>query len=75
MTGKTFPESPWIPYRLAEVDLSYNQMPVISKEILMGTKKVRHLSLRGNLINEILPGMLLNPIYLTTFQKAILFFF
>lgn len=31
-------------------------MPVLTKEILIGTKKVRHLSLRGNLLNEIRPG-------------------
>ncbi len=57
LTGKTFPESPWIPYRLAEVDLSFNRMPVLSKEILIGTKKVRHLNLRGNILNEIRPGI------------------
>lgn len=59
ISPKTFPESPWIPYRLAEIDLSYNRMPVLSKEILIGTKKVRSLSLRGNSLNEIRKGSML----------------
>ena len=59
ISPKTFPESPWIPYRLAEIDLSYNRMPVLSKEILIGTKKVRSLSLRGISLNEIRKGSML----------------
>lgn len=60
ISSKSFPESPWIPYRLAEVDLSYNQMAVISKELLVGTKKVKNLILKGNLLNEIRPAVLSN---------------
>ena len=60
ITPKTFPESPWIPYRLAEIDLSYNQLTVLTKELLIGTKKVKILSLRANQINEIRPGIQFN---------------
>jgi len=62
LTGKTFPESPWIPYRLTEVDLSFNQITVVTKEILIGTKKVKQLSLRANQINEIRPGLTISII-------------
>ena len=56
ISSKTFPESPWIPYRLAEIDLSYNIMPVLTKEIIIGTKKAIKINLRGNMIAEIRPG-------------------
>ena len=29
-----FPEHKWIPYKLEYLDLSYNNMPVITKEML-----------------------------------------
>lgn len=54
---KTFPESPWIPYRLSDVDLSYNRIPVITSKLLIGTKKLKRLNLRGNNILEIREGM------------------
>ena len=57
ISDKTFPESPWIPYRLADIDLSYNRIPVVTKKILIGTKKLKRLNLRGNMISEIRQGM------------------
>ncbi|XP_076160334.1 insulin like growth factor binding protein acid labile subunit convoluted [Ptiloglossa arizonensis] len=53
VTKKTFPNDPWIPYRLREIDLSYNTMPVLTYELTIGTKKVRSLNIAHNTINEI----------------------
>lgn len=50
---KTFPNDPWIPYRLKEIDLSYNTMPVLTYELTTGTKKVQILNISHNNINEI----------------------
>jgi len=57
ISDKTFPESPWVPYRLSDVDLSYNRIPVVTKKILIGTKKLKRLNLRGNKILEIREGI------------------
>jgi len=48
-----FPESKWIPYKLERVDLSHNLMPVLTRELLIGTKHLRHLNVSGNRINDI----------------------
>lgn len=48
-----FPENPWIPYRLERVDLSHNLIPVLTFDITFGTKKIKHLNLSGNTINDI----------------------
>ena len=56
VTKKTFPSNPYIPYRLREVDLSYNMMPVLTHDITMGTKKVEVLNVSYNMINEIRKG-------------------
>ncbi|XP_028981871.1 uncharacterized protein LOC107036999 [Diachasma alloeum] len=53
ITRKTFPNDPYIPYRLKEVDLSYNLMPVLTYDITIGTKKVGYMNLSHNNINEI----------------------
>ncbi|XP_011301731.1 chaoptin [Fopius arisanus] len=53
ITRKTFPNDPYIPYRLKEVDLSYNSMPVLTYDITIGTKKVGYMNLSHNNINEI----------------------
>ena len=53
ITKKTFPNDPWIPYRLKEVDLSYNTMPVLTHELTVGTKKLQYLNISHNNINEI----------------------
>lgn len=53
ITKKMLPNDPWIPYKLKEVDLSYNTLPVLTFELTIGTKKVTHLNLSNNNINEI----------------------
>ena len=53
VTKKTLPSDPWIPYRLREVDLSYNTMPVLTYDLTYGAKKVLHMNLSHNSINEI----------------------
>ncbi|KAJ8895326.1 hypothetical protein PR048_000651 [Dryococelus australis] len=53
ITRKTFPSSPWIPYRLRHVDLSYNVMPVLTFDITVGTKKLEVLNVSHNMLNEI----------------------
>lgn len=53
VTRKTLPNDPWIPYRLREIDLSYNTMPVVTFELTAGAKKIQYLNLSHNNINEI----------------------
>ncbi|XP_059062501.1 toll-like receptor 7 [Achroia grisella] len=53
LTKKMFPSSPWIPYRLMEVDLSYNEIPVLTFDLTHGGGKVKRLNLTGNVINDI----------------------
>ncbi|XP_076653280.1 insulin like growth factor binding protein acid labile subunit convoluted [Halictus rubicundus] len=53
ITKKTFPYDPWIPYRLKEIDLSYNTMPVLTFELTTGTKKVQVLNISHNNINDV----------------------
>ncbi|XP_057320935.1 protein artichoke [Microplitis mediator] len=53
ITRKTFPSDPWRPYRLKQIDLSYNTMPVVTFDLTTGTKKVVSLNLSHNNINEI----------------------
>lgn len=53
VTSKTFPSSPWVPYRLREIDLSYNEMPVLTYDLAFGTAKVKTLNISHNVINEI----------------------
>ncbi|CAK9833600.1 Protein artichoke [Anthophora retusa] len=50
---KTFPNDPWIPYRLREIDLSYNTMPVLTLELTVGTKKIQYLNISHNNINDV----------------------
>ncbi|KAG8035697.1 hypothetical protein G9C98_001125 [Cotesia typhae] len=53
ITRKTFPSDPYRPYRLKQIDLSYNSMPVVTFDLTTGTKKVEALNLSHNGINEI----------------------
>lgn len=53
LTKKMFPASPWIPYRLMEIDLSHNELPVVTFDLTVGAKKVKKLNLAGNYINDI----------------------
>ncbi|XP_069692523.1 chaoptin-like isoform X1 [Periplaneta americana] len=60
VTRHTFPSSPWVPYRLREVDLSYNVMPVLTYDITVGTQRVEVLNVSHNLLNEIRNNVLGN---------------
>ncbi|XP_063631660.1 chaoptin [Cydia splendana] len=60
LTKKMFPANPWIPYRLFEVDLSYNEIPVLTLDLTLGTKKLKKLILKGNIINDIRNNVLGN---------------
>lgn len=51
-----FPSDPYIPYRLREIDLSENQIPVLTKDMIDGTHGVQFLNLSHNFINEVRPG-------------------
>ncbi|KAK2589000.1 hypothetical protein KPH14_001849 [Odynerus spinipes] len=53
VTRKMLPSDPWIPYKLKEVDLSYNSMPVVTFDLTVGGKKLQYLNLSHNNINEI----------------------
>ena len=54
------PEHKWVPYRLEYLDLSYNQMPVLTKEILRGTKHLKYLNVSHNMLNDVRRGKLMN---------------
>jgi len=56
ITRKTFPSDPYIPYRLKDIDLSFNSMPVVTIELIVGTKKIEKLNLSSNSITEIRSG-------------------
>ncbi|BES97939.1 LRR_TYP [Nesidiocoris tenuis] len=60
ITKKTFPSDPWQPYKLKEIDLSYNLMPVVTFDLTYGTRKVEVLNLSHNQINEIRKGVTSN---------------
>ncbi|KAJ8707261.1 hypothetical protein PYW08_011395 [Mythimna loreyi] len=60
LTKKMFPSSPWIPYRLREIDLSYNEIPVLTHDLTLGAQKVKKLNLAGNYINDIRNNVLGN---------------
>lgn len=53
VTRKSFPSSQWVPYQLKHLDLSYNEMPVLSYELTFGTKSLLSLNLSHNNIDEI----------------------
>lgn len=53
MSRKTFPYDQYIPYRLQEIDLSYNEIPVLTYDLAFGTRKVKFLNISHNQINEI----------------------
>ncbi|XP_039748170.1 chaoptin isoform X2 [Pararge aegeria] len=60
LSRKMFPANPWIPYRLMEVDLSYNEIPVVTFDITFGTKHLKKLNLSNNYINDIRNNVLGN---------------
>eukprot|EP00092_Neocalanus_flemingeri_P025507 GFUD01027655.1.p1 GENE.GFUD01027655.1~~GFUD01027655.1.p1 ORF type:complete len:1068 (-),score=163.25 GFUD01027655.1:152-3355(-) len=53
LTKKMFPESRWTPYKLQEIDLSYNMMPVLTDGILIGTKHLKKLNVSHNILNDV----------------------
>ncbi|XP_047038382.1 toll-like receptor Tollo [Helicoverpa zea] len=60
LTKKMFPSNPWIPYRLRDIDLSYNEIPVVTHDLTLGAKKVKKLNLAGNYINDVRNNVLGN---------------
>ncbi|XP_052754285.1 chaoptin isoform X2 [Galleria mellonella] len=60
LTKKMFPSSPWIPYRLMEIDLSYNEIPVLTFDLTYGAGKVKRMNFTGNVINDIRSNVLGN---------------
>jgi hypothetical protein len=56
ITRPMFPSSPYIPYKLREVDLSHNVIPVLTMDLVWGTKRVHVLNVSHNTINEIRQG-------------------
>ncbi|EDW72313.2 uncharacterized protein Dwil_GK20783 [Drosophila willistoni] len=60
VTKKTFPSHQYIPYNLKYLDLSYNQMPVLTYDLTFGTKKLLKLNLSHNQINDLRRGVLSN---------------
>lgn len=53
ITSKTLPHDQWIPYKIKEVDLSYNSIPVLNFDFTLGTRKVTYMNLSHNFINDI----------------------
>lgn len=64
ITAKTFLASPYIPYRLTQLDLSNNLIGIIVNNFADGMKRVEWLSLRNNIINEIQPNVIGNASHL-----------
>ena len=54
---KTFPHHRYIPYRLEEVDLSHNVIPVLTVDLGLGMQRIKRLSLASNAIIDIRPGL------------------
>lgn len=46
----------YTPSYLESIDVSYNEIPILTMEITVGTNKVKHLNLSHNFIDEIRPG-------------------
>lgn len=46
----------YTPSYLEYIDISYNQIPIITQDIIFGTNKVKYLNLSHNSIDEIQPG-------------------
>ncbi|XP_022189330.2 toll-like receptor 3 isoform X2 [Nilaparvata lugens] len=66
VTRKTFPSNPWVPYKLKVIDLSHNNIPVLSFDFTYGTKKVVSLDVSHNMIDEVRRYVVGN---LTSLQK------
>jgi len=66
ITKRMFPESRWTPYKLQEIDLSYNTMPVLTQGINIGTKHLKKLNISHNILNDVRKYVLGN---LTTLES------
>ncbi|KAG7166922.1 toll-like receptor Toll6-like 3 [Homarus americanus] len=60
VSKKMFPYHKWIPYNVQTVDMSYNNMPVLHKNLLIGLQKVKHINVSHNFLNEIRPNVIGN---------------
>ncbi|GIY61161.1 protein artichoke [Caerostris darwini] len=60
ISERSFPKSPYIPYRITHIDLSNNFIPIITKTFDDGMRQVEILKLQNNILNEIRPGVLSN---------------
>merc|ERR1719285_1180222 len=60
VTKLMFPQSRWIPYKLEEIDLSFNTMPVLTGGLLRGTSHVKYLNVSHNILNDIRKDVLGN---------------
>ncbi|KAF7275525.1 hypothetical protein GWI33_011631 [Rhynchophorus ferrugineus] len=56
ITRKMFPSNPYYPYKLKEIDLSYNSIPVITYDLIFGTGRVEVLNMSHNAIADIRKG-------------------
>ncbi|KAH8401730.1 hypothetical protein KR009_007566 [Drosophila setifemur] len=70
VTKKTFPEYQWVPYNLRNLNLSYNQMPVLTYDLTFGTKKLFRLDVSHNQINDLRRGVLSNFSSLQTLDMS-----
>lgn len=46
----------YTPSYLESIDISYNEIPILTQDITVGTNKVKYLNLSHNSIDEIRPG-------------------
>ncbi|XP_031345757.1 chondroadherin-like protein [Photinus pyralis] len=53
ISRKMFPSNPYIPYNLKNIDLSYNNVPLVTYDFVFGTSKVETLNLTHNSIADI----------------------
>jgi len=56
----TFPRSPYIPYKLRILDLSYNSIPLLDTASVAGWLQLKMLNLSHNLLGELRPSILTN---------------
>lgn len=55
-TKKSFPNNVYTPSYLQSIDISYNEIPIITQDLTFGTSNVKNLNLSHNYIDEIRPG-------------------
>lgn len=48
-----FPSNPWVPYHLHEIDLSFNELPILSYDLAFGTHNVIKMNISHNQITEV----------------------